>query len=125
MILPTIGELNRRAQLYSVSNKPTGKTALARCRDLIAEVWAKVEVIGGSYYWEMVQIEETVTHRIWLRYVPHLTRPRDLSQLSEVDCDGSRYRVRRVTDVNNQHRFVMLECEEVCDATTESSYQVR
>ena len=125
MILPTIGELNRRAQLYSVSNEPTGKMSLARSRDLIVEVWAKVEVIGGTYYWEMAQIEEKVTHRIWLRYVPRVTRPRDLTHLSEVDCDGARYRVRRITDVNNEHRFVMLECEEVSDASAKSSYSVR
>lgn len=125
MILPTIGELNRRAQLYSVSNEPTGKASLARSRDLIVEVWSKVEVIGGAYYWEMAQIEETVTHRIWVRYVPRVTRPRDLTHLSEVDCDGSRFRVRRITDVNNEHRFVMLECEEICDATAQSSYSVR
>ena len=113
MRLPEIGELNRRIKLLSVSGVPVGDSDLSTDRTLIQEVWAKVEINGGVAYWESVNTEETVTHRFYVRYVVGYTRPQDLRHITEVDCEGVRYRVRRCTDVNGAHRFTMLECEEI------------
>lgn len=113
MILPLPGELNRRASLISVNHTPTGDFELKENRKVVATVWAKFEVIGGSSYWGSVNVEETTTHRIYVRYVNNLTRPQDLKDLVEVECEGINYLVKRCTDVNNAHRFTMLEVEEI------------
>lgn len=113
MKLPEIGELNRRVKLIAVSHGPSGDSALTENRRLLAEVWAKVEVNGGASYWDSVNVDETVTHRIYVRYVPKRTTPPDLRALTDVECEGIRYRVRRTTDVNGAHRFTMMECEEL------------
>ena len=118
MILPTPGELNRRIRLLSVRHSPSGDAELASSRDLIAEVWAKCEIVGGVTYFESVNTDEAMTHRFYIRYVPKLTRPQDLGHLTEVECEGVRYRVRRCTDVNGAHRFTLMECEEVGDAVS-------
>lgn len=113
MILPDIGDLNRRVLLLSVNHTPTGEAELTKGHRTIAEVWGKVEINGGSAYWDSVNIDEAVTHRVYVRYVQNLTRPQDLKHLTELEIEGVTYRVRRCTDVNGAHRFTMLECEEV------------
>lgn len=113
MKLPEIGELNRRVSLFRVNHEPIGDSALKGNREMIAELWAKREVIGGQNYWQSVNLSETVTHRFYVRWISGETRPIDLERITEIECEGIRYRVRRITDVNDAHRFTMLECEEV------------
>lgn len=113
MILPNIGELNTRARLFSVKTIPEGDYELSNERTQIAEVWAKIEIIGGSQYLESVNTEESVTHRIYVRYVKGFTSPLDLQHITEVDLGGFTYMVKRVTDVNSAGRFTLLECEQM------------
>lgn len=113
MKLPDIGSLNRRISLYLIRQIPEGEFGLKDEREKIAEVWAKREVVGGQNYWQSVNLEETVTHRFFVRWVKVLTRPVDLAKIVEIECEEIRYRVRRVTDVNDAHLFTMLECEEL------------
>lgn len=113
MKLPLSGELNRRIRLLSVTQKPIGESALEDVHEEIATVWAKREVVGGQNYWQSVNLEETVTHRFYVRWVKSLTRPVDWAKIVEIECEEIRYRVRRVTDVNDAHLFTMLECEEL------------
>ena len=113
MILPKVGELNRKVCFHLIRTVPVADSDVEHEETTNVRTWGKVEVIGGSSYWDSVSIDETVTHRIWIRYVPHRTRPQDLRHLTEVECEGMRYRVRRTTDVDNLHRFTMLECEEL------------
>ena len=111
MILPTVGELNRRASLYSVKTQPTAQGKHETAETPLWTCWAKVEVIGGSVYWDNVQTNEAVTHRIFIRQVKGKTRPQDLPKQVEIVCDGIRYRSKRVTDCNSAERFTLLECE--------------
>ena len=112
MILPTVGELNERATLYRVESVPNGDWETNNERHLIAVVWAKVEVIGGSRYLDSINTESAVTHRVYVRYVKGFSSPLDLQQLTEIDIDGFTYRAKRITDVNNAHRFTLIECEQ-------------
>lgn len=112
MKLPAVGEMNRRVTLHLVETIPVGESRINH-QETSVTTWGKIDVIGGSTYWESVSLEETVTHRVWVRYVQGRTRPQDLRHLTEVEVEGIRYRVRRTTDVNGVHRFTMLECEEL------------
>ena len=115
MRLPNIGDLNRRITAYSVSHAG-GKSALLEQTDAILfRLWGMVEVVGGTTYFDSANINEAITHRIWVRYVPGLSRPQDLRHLVELESEGIRYRVRRVTDANGAHRFIAMECEELGD----------
>ncbi|WP_237178848.1 hypothetical protein, partial [Parasutterella muris] len=58
-----------------------------------------------------VQTEESITHRIFVRYVKGKTRPQDLPRLIEIECEGVWYRAKRVTDCNSAGRFTLFECE--------------
>ena len=117
MLEPLAGELNRRVTAYSVAHEPAAKSAfLDRSASAIFSLWGKVEVIGGVSYFESVNLEEKVTHRVWVRWIRGLSRPQDLKNLIELEVDGLFYRVKRVTDANNGHRFTAIECEELGDA---------
>lgn len=115
MRLPEIGELRRRIKLFGIQHEPDDAAGLVTSTVEIGEVWAKREIVGGVQYLESMNVEETVTHRFYVRYVPGL-RPQDLGHLSGLECEGVRYVVRRVTDVDDMHRFTMFEAEEVTDA---------
>ena len=111
MILPNVGELNRRADFYKVQTRAIGGGKHETTEKPFWSCWAKVEVIGGVVYWDNVQTSEAVTHRIYIRYVVGKTRPQDLGNQIEIVIDGCRYRSKRVTDVNSAGRFTLLECE--------------
>ena len=114
MILPLIGELNRRVTGYSVAHAGGSLVAaLDRSTIQLFELWGKVSPVGSVSYYESVNLEQTITHRIFLRYIPGTSAPQDLAHLVEVECEGVWYRVRRVSDVNGQHRFTALDCEEL------------
>lgn len=111
MILPTIGELNRRCDIYTVRTRPTLAGKHENAEAPVWSCWCKVEVVGGSTYWNSMQTDESTTHRIYVRQVAGKTRPQDLPRQIEIACDGLRYRVKRVTDVNSAERFTLMECE--------------
>lgn len=114
MKLPEIGELDRRVTAYSVSHAGrSGTSALDRRSSELFSLWGKLEVVGGVSYWESVNLESAVTHRIYVRYIPGKTRPQDLKHLVELKIGSVWYRARRVTDVNAEHRFTAIECEEL------------
>lgn len=108
---PLCGDLNQRCSIYSAKLLPNGKSDQSTERTPLWQCWCKLEVIGGSVYWDNVQTEEAVTHRIFVRYVEGKTRPQDLPRLIEIECCGLWYRVKRVTDCNSAQRFTLFECE--------------
>lgn len=108
---PTPGEMTLRCTLYRVTHSPASGSMHTRVRMPIWQCWCKLEVIGGSVYWDNQQTEDAISHRIIIRQCKGNTRPQDLPRLVEVECDGIWYRVKRVTALNAGRWFTLLECE--------------
>lgn len=108
---PLSGDLNRRCSIYSAKLLANGKADQSAEHTPLWQCWCHLEVVGGSVYWDNAQTEESVTHRIFVRSVKGKTRPQDLPRLIEIECEGIRYRTKRVTDCNSAGRFTLLECE--------------
>jgi hypothetical protein len=108
---PTPGSLNKRVDILRIKQLPKGDSGKTNTAELLWTCWCKVEVIGGSVYWDNIQTEDAVTHRIYVRSVPGYTRPQDLPRMIELYCDGLHYRVKRTTDLNSEGRYTLLECE--------------
>lgn len=119
MILPEIGQLNRRAQFFFTKLSAKGNADQSNERTPFWTCWCKVEVIGGSVYWDNVQTKTEVTHRVFVRTVKGKTRPQDLPRIVEILCDGLWYRAKRITDCNSAGRFTLLECEVINAARTD------
>jgi hypothetical protein len=111
MILPLPGEMNKRCRILRVRQLPKDASDKENEQELLFEGWCKVEVIGGSVYWDNIQTEDAVTHRLYVRSIRGITRPQDLPRLIEIQCNGLRYRSKRITDCNGAGRFTLLECE--------------
>lgn len=113
MNLPSIGELNRRVTLFTQTHTPDANMGFQPEVQEMMTVWGKLEVVGSGIYWGSKQIDEAVTHRIWVRRIRGATEPKLLRAVTEAVVDGMRYRVKRVEDANGAHRFTVMDCEEL------------
>lgn len=108
---PLSGDLSQRCSIYSAKLLPNGKADHSTLRTPLWKCWCRIEVVGGAVYWDNVQTEDAVTHRIFVRSVKGKTRPQDLPRLIEIESNGLWYRVKRTTDCNSAGRFTLFECE--------------
>lgn len=110
MNLPEIGTLNRRVEIYELSTAPDDETGAENSECLKLRCWASISPVGGQIYWGSAQVENVVTHRIIVRSMRG-TRPEDLQHITRIRGDGMSFLVKRVTDINGDHRFTAIECE--------------
>lgn len=113
MKVPGSGELNRRVAFYRVNTVSADDSDATNEQTLICRRWAKIEPVGSSVFADSVQTAEIVTHRIWVRQEPGLTRPQDLGHMTEAESEGVRYLIKRAMDLNGEHVFTLLECEQL------------
>lgn len=113
--IPTPGELCRSATFFEVTTLASGESGAADERTRLFSRRCKIEPVGSGIYWQGVQVDESVTHRVWVRYEPGRTRPQDFPKMVELEIEGRRYLVKRLTDVNGQHLFTQIEAEELRD----------
>lgn len=110
MKLPAAGDLNRRVKLRKWQDVANAGFGIDATFDPGVTVWASVEPVGSAIFWGTQQVENGVTHRITVRRT---------AAINEVTITGEhvaeyaslRYRVKRVSDLNGERRFVVLEVE--------------
>lgn len=113
MNLPKIGSLRHRVKILVASDIPAddnGSEKEFRIRD---EVWGALDVVGSGIFWGSMQVEEAVTHRIYLRAIEGRTRPQDLTGVTFFVVDGLSYRARRIADIGGKDRFTVIDCEQL------------
>ena len=111
MIEPLSGDMNSRITFEFRKSVPNTKSGFDEVTTNTFTVWGRIEPVGFQVFWSSAQIEQTVTHRIFVRAIPGKTYPQDLTKLVKVSSEGLKYRVRRVQDVNSAHRFTLLEVQ--------------
>lgn len=107
MRIPRIGELDRRVRLRERRDYPYRDAELESEFPQQRSRWAKIEPVGAAVYSGSIQIDEKVTHRIYLRYIDGVTSDYEVVYREQV------FRVRRVGDLNGVRRFTVLEVEEL------------
>lgn len=112
MTLPSAGELNCRISIKRWEDVPSGNADLAAYYTEVWQCWAKIVPVGSLIYQGSVQTGQTVTHRIIIRRVEGTTDPPSLARQHVIDCEGQRYIVRRVTDLEGKKLFTQIEAEE-------------
>ncbi len=115
MNLPTIGQLRHRVTILISSDVPADDNGSEKEFKVKDEVWGALEVVGSGIFWNSMQVEEAVTHRIYLRTITGRTRPQDLQGVTYFVIDGLSYRARRIADVGGQERFTVIDCEQLGD----------
>ncbi|QJQ02112.1 head-tail adaptor protein [Herbaspirillum rubrisubalbicans Os34] len=104
---PMAGELNRRVQIRHRQDLPLADAELAHEFGTGRRRWAKIEPVGAATYAGSVQIDEKVTHRVFLRRIDGITSDHEIVHGDQV------YRVRRSMAMNGAPRFTMVEVEEL------------
>lgn len=115
MRLPASGDLRRRVTIRYWQDSPNVAFGLTPVFTEDYTCWAKIEPVGGSIYWGSKQTGDTVTHRVIVRYVAGKTDPDSITGEYVIESEGTRYRVRRVSDINDARRFVAVEVEQLGD----------
>ncbi len=69
-------------------------------------VWAKIEPVKGLVMLDTKQVGVGVTHKVWIRYLPHITTEKWIL------FDSRRFRIRAVRNLDERNRFLELLCEE-------------
>lgn len=107
MQLPTVGELNRLVTIRRWQDVPNAAFGVDQTFDAGVQVWAKVEPVAGAIYYGTKQTGENVTHRFVIRYRIGITAEH------VVEYAGVRYRIQRVSDMNDARRFTVIEAQEL------------
>ena len=77
----------------------------------VATVWAQIKPITGSERLKYAQLEDTITHKVVMRY--RSPKPIAAQQLKYTDEDGERYfNIRYVFDLEEAHVWLELLCTE-------------
>jgi SPP1 family predicted phage head-tail adaptor len=103
------GDLNKRIAILLKQDAPDAGFDIESTYTEVAQAWARIEPVAGSVYYGSIQAENAVTHRITIRSRRDLTITAD----HVIEHKGSRYRVRRVSDVKGQGWATAIEAEEL------------
>lgn len=115
---PGASELNRRIIIRLRQDTPASDMGLDPNFMEEKRRWARVQPVGTVIYSAGVQIDSKITHRITFYYT------KGISDAHEVLHDTTLYRVRRVTDMNGNRRFTVLEVEELGPVQAEGGIYV-
>jgi hypothetical protein len=107
MDFPHIGELRSRVEIRRRVDLPADDMGLGASFPEVVMRWAKVAPVGAAIYAGSVQIDNAITHRVFLRYLDGVTNAHEVVRGAQV------FRVKRVTDLGGVQRFTVLEVEEL------------
>lgn len=104
----TIGELDRRVSIYSVSTSANGYGELTRSYGLLREVWAAIEWKGGS---EGTDQSEKITGMTKLHvYIRNLDMG-SLTLQSKIVYDSKDYFPKVINEIDGREAFLEIICE--------------
>ncbi|XZG71723.1 phage head closure protein [Chitinibacteraceae bacterium HSL-7] len=104
---PQIGRLNRRIVLERRADQPAGAFGMVEQRSDGVPCWADVMPVSGSAWQDGRQTGTEVTHRFLIRYRTDVTLDH------EITYNGIRYRVQRVSDLDDRRRFTVIDALEL------------
>lgn len=104
---PSAGELNRRIRIRRRTDLPFGDADLEGVFSEERSRWAKIEPVGTAVYSEGVQTDKRITHRITFRFLANLDDSFEVVRGEQI------YRIKRLTELNGELRFTLLEVEEL------------
>lgn len=115
---PGAAELNRRITIRLRQDAPASDMGLDPTFKDEKRRWARIQPVGTVVYSAGLQIDSKITHRVTFYYL------NGISDAHEVFHGTTLYRVRRVTDMNGNRRFTVLEVEELGPAKSEGGIYV-
>jgi SPP1 family predicted phage head-tail adaptor len=110
MSLPAAGELNRRIVIKAQADIPAMGAAITQNFTTLATVWAKHQPVGAAVFFGTKQVGENVTDRFIVRRNSTVNEQKVTGD-HVIDFAGSRYRVKRASDLEGARQYTMIEAE--------------
>ncbi len=101
-----IGKLRQRVQIQTYSEIQDATFKTLKTFTTIATVFAEIKPVKGYVTFDTKQIDQTVTHKVTIRYQPYITSENWLYMNSR------RFRIRSVRNIDERNRYLELLCEE-------------
>lgn len=102
-----IGRFNSRVKIQRYSeSQQAGTEKTNKDWTTIATVWCDIQPVKGLVTFDTMQIDKTVTTKIFMRYRDYITTELWLYY------DSRRFRIRSVRNIDERNRFLELLCEE-------------
>tara|TARA_R110000751_G_scaffold52404_1_gene114312 strand:+ start:534 stop:860 length:327 start_codon:yes stop_codon:yes gene_type:complete len=104
----TIGELDRRVSIYTVTTTANNYGELTRAYNIFRSVWAAIEWKGGS---EKQDQSDKITGMTKLHiYIRNLDMG-SLTLQSRIDYDSKEYFPKVINEVDGREAFLEIICE--------------
>ncbi len=113
-LLPQPGELNKRVVIRQREDVPVNGFGVTPFYPEQFPAWAKISQTSATTYRETAQTDNAVTHYVIIRWRRGITSDFEVVHGEQV------YRVQRGRDLNDQRRFLLLECTELGEFKTVS-----
>ncbi len=104
----TIGRLNRKVDIYTVTDTPDDQGGGAESNALTRTVWANVEPLTGSRAKEYSQIVSGKGYRVTMLKPSDLT----ITEKNYLVFDSRRMEIHSVISVDEEDRFIEIVAEE-------------
>lgn len=102
---PKAGELRHYITISDWQDVPAIDSGIDQQLTNPIELWAKIEPVGSAVYQGSVQVRETITHRIYIRFRIGVTTDKMITY------KRVKYRIRRVSDLAFLGLFLVIEAE--------------
>jgi SPP1 family predicted phage head-tail adaptor len=101
-----VGKLRHRMDLQYYTETQDATYRTLKRWITVARIWGEIEPVKGLVTFDTKQMNETVTHKITIRYRESITTENWLYM------DSRRFRVRFVRNLKETNRYLELLCEE-------------
>lgn len=107
---PDTGQLTRRVKIRRQTSVANVDMGLTETFDAGVDRWAAIQPVSGAAFWGSQQVDEGITHRIWVRWGTG-SKPEDITQRHVIDYahQNQRFRVMRALNVGDAKTFTMIE----------------
>lgn len=113
MKAPQVGELDQRALVRLWQDQPAAMGfGIDQTVDAGVPAWIRLEPVGAALFYGTAQVEAGVTHRAIAWRTAALCAGA-VTGAHVVECAGMRYRVKRVTNMDQGRQFVLLDLTEL------------
>lgn len=109
---PSIGNMNAPVLVREWQDVPAIGGGIDQTFDAGHRVWASLVPVGAALFYGTAQIEAGVTHRM-VTWRSARTNERTVTAAHVVECEGTRYRVRRATAMDQERQFILVDLTEL------------
>jgi len=101
-----VSNFRHRISFEKEAKVPDGHKGFVVTWQTVCEVWASVDPLSGREYFYAQQIQNTISHRIRIRYRA------DITEAMRIKHAGRYFSIESIIDMGERREFLELRCQE-------------